>query len=89
MKDIQGTGEAFSPKKRTSKNAKNTFFTFFLFLRVPDPQPNAIWIRPTKISPYLDPQHWLEHKMGWKIFVERKTFLVEGIRQWQGELLYL
>jgi hypothetical protein len=32
MKDIQATGEAFSPKKRTSSTSNTNLFTFSIFV---------------------------------------------------------
>jgi hypothetical protein len=50
------------------------FLTFFLFLCVTDTQPNAIWIRPTKINPDPDPQHWREQNgMGNYFLKERPS----------------
>jgi hypothetical protein len=44
-KDVQATGDAFSPQKRTSSPSKHEIFNFFLFLwnifalRDPDSEP--------------------------------------------------
>jgi hypothetical protein len=61
MKDVQATGEAFSPQKRTSSTSKPIFFLFlWVIFALLDPDPEAfpmrIRIQPTKINP--DPQHW-------------------------------
>jgi hypothetical protein len=59
IKDVQATGEAFSPQKRTSSNSKNKISNFFLCLWVifalvdPDPDTDP----GTPLNP--DPQHWM------------------------------
>ncbi len=51
MKDVQATGEALSPQKRTSSTSNMKFLHFFLFLWVifalldPDPDPKSVQIR--------------------------------------------
>jgi hypothetical protein len=60
MKDVQATGEAFNPQKRTSSTSKHDIFkTIFLVsifvghfcpLGIPNHIPNAIRIQPTKTS---------------------------------------
>jgi hypothetical protein len=58
IKDVQATGEAFSPQKRTFSTSKHKFLDFFQFLWVtfaildPDPadqnQSKRMWIRNTE-----------------------------------------
>jgi hypothetical protein len=48
LKDVQATGEAFNPRKKTSSSSKNEFIKFFLFLWVifdfRDPNPQQ-WVQ--------------------------------------------
>ncbi len=41
MKDVQATGDAFSPQKKTSSNSKLEISSFFLFF-----VDNVAWIPP-------------------------------------------
>jgi hypothetical protein len=77
MKDFQVTGEAFSPKKRTSKNAKNIFFLFFFFFvsRILNPMQSGsggpksirIQIHNTGLNKKWDGKYlWKERPFFWR-----------------------
>ncbi len=73
MKDVQATGEAFSPQHPTLQNIK---FLHFL--------PSWIRIQPFKIDEDPDPQHWLDFQVSFDnqliIFQElgRRTVRIES-----------